>query len=121
MLSTKIKAQLMLIVTFILGLIIGATGYHIFIRHFNSNSNNDQALLKDLRGTLELSPLQTEKVEEILKQSRVEYQELRNKNRPEFHAVRDRMRQRIKEVLTAEQQQRYDEWNHQQDEKRRGK
>ncbi|MFM8395182.1 MAG: hypothetical protein ACKOB4_14775 [Acidobacteriota bacterium] len=118
MLSNKIKAQLMLIATFVLGMAIGVTGYHLYLRHFNGNGTNEEALLKDLSRTLELSPPQRQKVEEILTQTRGEYQELRNKNRPEFHAVRDRMRRRIKEVLSAEQQGLYDEWNRQQDEKR---
>lgn len=121
MLSTKTKAQIMLVATFILGLIIGATGYHVYISQFSSNGNSDQAMLKDLSRTLELNDGQKEKIEEILKQSRGEYQELRNKNRPDFHAVRDRMRQKIKDVLSPDQQSRYDEWNRQQDEKRRGK
>lgn len=118
MLSNKIKAQIMLVATFILGILIGATGYHLYVRYYSANSNNEQALLRDLSRTLELSSPQREKVEEILMQTRVEYQELRNKNRPEFHAVRDRMRLRIKEVLSVEQQGLYDEWNRQQDEKR---
>ena len=108
----------MLVATFVLGIAIGVTGYHLYLRHFNGNGNNEQALLKDLSRTLEVSPPQRQKVEEILVQTRAEYQELRNKNRPEFHAVRDRMRLRIKEVLSIEQQGLYDEWNRQQDEKR---
>jgi hypothetical protein len=67
---------------------------------------------------LQLTVEQRVSVEEIMNQSRLEYQELRNQNRPLFNAVRDRTRQRIRGVLSAEQQARYDEWNRIQDEKR---
>jgi len=118
MLSNKIKAQLMLVTTFLLGVVIGAAGLYVYNRQFASNLSSEQELLNDLSRSLELSPEQKSKVEEILKQSKQEYQELRNQNRPQFQAVRDRVRLRIKEVLSAEQQDRYDEWNRHQDAKR---
>jgi len=117
MLTNKIKAQLMLLAIFLLGVVIGAVGLRLFEGRFGGGSS-DQTLLTDLDRTLRLSDQQRFKVEEILKQSRREYQDLRNQNRPQFHAVRDRARQRIKDVLSAEQQTRYDEWNREQDEKR---
>lgn len=118
MLSNKIKAQLMLVTTFLLGVVIGAAGLYVYNRQFGGNPSSEQELLDDLSRSLALSPEQKTKVEEILKQSKQEYQELRNQNRPQFQAVRDRVRLRIKEVLSADQQIRYDEWNSQQDAKR---
>jgi hypothetical protein len=118
MLSNKIKAQLMLVATFLLGVVIGASGLYLYNRQFNSSQSNEQELLNDLSRSLQLTLEQKSKVEEILKQSKQEYQELRNQNRPQFQAVRDRVRLRIKEVLSAEQKERYDEWNRHQDAKR---
>ncbi len=118
MLSNKIKAQLMLVATLLLGVVIGASGLYLYNRQFNSSQSNEQELLNDLSRSLQLTPEQKSRVEEILKQSKQEYQELRNQNRPQFQAVRDRVRLRIKEILSVEQKERYDEWNRLQDAKR---
>ncbi len=119
MLTNKIKAQMVLVATFFLGMVIGATGFYLYSRKHGTGSANDpQALLNDMSRSLELTMEQRVSVEEIMNQSRLEYQELRNQNRPLFNSVRDRTRQRIRGVLSAEQQARYDEWNRIQDEKR---
>ena len=115
MLTNKIKAQMILVATFLLGMVIGATGFYLYSR---KNTNDPQALLNDMSRSLELTRQQRIKVEEIMNQSRLEYQELRNQNRPLFNAVRDRTRLQIRGVLSVEQQARYDEWNRIQDAKR---
>ena len=118
MLTNKIKAQLMLLVTFFFGVVTGAVGLRLYESRFGEGRNSDQALLADLNRTLDLSDQQRARIEDILTQSRQEYQEWRNQNRPLFHAVRDRARQRIKSELSEEQQRRYEEWTREQDEKR---
>lgn len=119
MLTEKKKAQLMIVATFVLGIIVGASGsYLILVRGVDGQPGSAEAMLEDLTQSLKLTERQRGEVEELLKQSRQEYQDLRNQNRPQFIALRDKLRQRIKGVLTPEQQTTYDEWNREQDAKR---
>ena len=118
MLTNKVKAQLLFLLTFLLGIVVGVTGLRLYESRYGRVASSDLTLLSDLNSTLDLSDKQMSEIENILNHSRQEYQELRNQNRPMFHAVRDRARLRIKEVLNEEQRRRYDEWNRERDEKR---
>jgi Spy/CpxP family protein refolding chaperone len=119
MLTNKRKAQLTIVGTFLLGLAVGTGGsYLVWKRSPSPPPNSPQALLDDLSQTLQLTPPQRAEVEGILKESRRAYQELRNLNRPQFLALRDQMRQQIRERLTPEQQAAYERWNKEQDARR---
>lgn len=119
MLTNKRKAQLMIVGTFLLGVAVGAGGTYLFWKQQPTpSSSSPQALLDDLGRTLELTARQRDEIEIILKRSREAYQELRNQNRPQFLALRDLMREQIREKLTPEQQVRYENWNKEQDARR---
>ncbi len=119
MLTEKIKAQLLIVATFLLGILVGAAGYYLLVeRGTGGLATTPEGLLEDMTRSLRLSEQQQTEVEDLLKESRQEYQDLRNQNRPQFIALRDKLRQRIKGVLTPEQQRLYDDWNRDQDAKR---
>ena len=119
MLTNKRKAQMMIVGTFLLGVAVGTGGTYLFWKQQPTPSpSSPQALLDDLGRTLELTARQRDEIEIILKRSREAYQELRNQNRPQFLALRDLMREQIREKLTPEQQVRYEKWNREQDARR---
>ena len=67
-----------------------------------------EAYLRVLDGELHLSTKQSTDMRDILNQTRTEYSSLCSEVKPRYNAVRDKARQRIRELLTTEQQERFD-------------
>ncbi len=61
---------------------------------------------------LDLSPEQARQVQRILAESRREMEALRRDLAPRLHAAMERSQQRIRDLLTPQQQRRFDELRH---------
>jgi hypothetical protein len=67
-----------------------------------------ESYLRVLDGELHLSTKQSSDMRDILNQTRTEYSSLCGEVKPRYNAVRDKARQRIRALLDAEQQGRFD-------------
>ncbi|MCI0338394.1 MAG: hypothetical protein L0226_12505 [Acidobacteria bacterium] len=122
MLTNRRKAQLIIIVTFLLGTIVGASGQYLLTRQSLTNQpGSPQNIFDEMSRAVRLNANQRTQVEQILNDTRRQNQDLRNQLKPQFTAIRDASRQRIRELLSPEQQALYDKWNQELDAKREQK
>lgn len=119
MLTNKRKAQLIIIATFVAGIIVGAAGQYLMLHQSMSKSgNSNQEMLDDMTRSVKLSKEQRNQVEQFLVDSRQQYQDLRNQLRPQYNAIRDANRKRISSILSPDQQSLYEKWTRELDAKR---
>jgi hypothetical protein len=123
MLTNRRKAQLIIITTFILGMVVGASGQYLLSREPLANqAGSSQNMIEEMSRAVRLDANQRAQVEQILGDCRHQYQEFKNQvAKPKFNAIRDASRQRIRALLSTEQQTLYDQWNRDQDAKREQK
>jgi uncharacterized membrane protein len=120
MLTNKRKAQLIILTTFILGVVAGASGQYLLSRQ-SLTSGPPQDLTGEMYRALRLDDNQRNQADQILKETRRRYQEIRTQVRPQFDAVREESRRQIRAMLSGEQQILFDKWNQEQDAKREQK
>ena len=125
MLTNKRKAQLIIIATFVIGIIVGAAGQYLVAHQSlsksnvtNSSSSSTKETLDDLTRSINLTKEQRTQVEQFLMDSRQQSQELRNQMRPQYNAIRDATRKRISSILSSEQQSLFEKWTRDLDAKR---
>jgi len=119
MLTSRHKAHLIIITTFVLGLAVGASGHYLL--SYQSHQNRSPSVTEvtdELARIVKLDQSQRSQVEKILNESSQQYQELKNQTRPQYMAIRDNTRKRIRAMLSAEQQALYDQWTNELDSKR---
>jgi hypothetical protein len=75
---------------------------------FPPSIRDGEAYLRVLDGELHLSAKQSSDMRDILNQTRTEYTSLCGEVKPRYNAVRDRARQRIRELLDPNQQGQFD-------------
>lgn len=122
MLTNKHKAQLIIVMTFVLGVVVGAAGQYLFLQNTSSKpANANQEQIDEMARAVHLTPAQRNEVEQMLAESRQQYQVLREQMRPQFVAVRDATRKRIHSILPPEQQVLFEQWTRELDAKRQQK
>ncbi|HEV2491052.1 MAG TPA: Spy/CpxP family protein refolding chaperone [Candidatus Acidoferrales bacterium] len=131
------KAVSLVIVLFVLGIALGATGEHLWNAHvIASQSRPDPA--KQLKQELQLSPDQAKQFDAIIADERANFHSLDSQQRaewdPKYHAldtqrhsewdpkwdqVRQQGRDRIRAILTADQRTKFEAFVSKMDEERR--
>ena len=115
------KAVLLVVLVFVLGGALGSVGMYVMTtrvlaaRAQNTVSNRMAMFTRDLN----LDPEQQKQIQAILTDTRAHYAELHDKFDPEYERVRHAGRERIRQVLTAEQKPKFEELLRQMDEDRR--
>jgi Spy/CpxP family protein refolding chaperone len=118
------KAYLIVFVLFILGIALGSVGTYLVTMRVQAarpvgagvNAPSHMAIFtRDLN----LSPEQQTQVQAILNDTRAHYAELHQKLDPEYEQVRHQSREHIRQILTPEQQPKFEELLRQMDEERR--
>jgi Spy/CpxP family protein refolding chaperone len=118
------KAVLLVFVLFALGIALGSVGTYVVTtrvlaaRPQATVSRNPDHMAMFTRD-LNLSPDQQSQIQAILNDTRAHYAELHQKLDPEYEQVRHESRVRIRQVLTPEQQPKFEELLRQIDEDRR--
>jgi|SRR5215510_5427059 len=115
MISNRRKAQLIIATTFLLGVIVGASGQFLVTRQ-SAVKPADQ--FEEMAHLVGFTDDQRTKIKRILSETTLQYQDLRTKLRPQYKVIQDASRQRIRDLLTLEQQALFDQWNREQDAKR---
>jgi hypothetical protein len=119
MLTSKRKAQLIIVTAFCLGIAVGASGQYLLSSYAPAprpSTVNDVA--DELTRILKLDEAKRSQVVRILTESQRRSQELKDQTRPQFQAIRDSARNQIRSILSAEQQAIYNKWLEELDAKR---
>ena len=109
------KAYLVIVSTFLLGLLVGiVVGPLIWRRPPQPPMGSFQGMVEELSNELKLTSDQRVQVEKILTETRQQLQDVRK----QFGQIRASSRDRIGTVLTPEQQQSFERWKQRQDARR---
>jgi Spy/CpxP family protein refolding chaperone len=121
MLTNRRKAQLIIIATFLFGTVVGASGHYLLSKQPSINqSAPPQSTLDKITHAVGLSADQRTQIEQMLEDSRRQQREWL-RTQPQITAIRMQCRERIRTVLSPEQQALYDKWNQEQDAKKEQK
>lgn len=106
---------------FALGLATGALGLRLYERSYGATAErrwghfDRERYVSRLTTDLQLTADQREKLDRILDETRAEFVQFRETIRPQVQEIKTRARGRIREMLTADQQQRFEvfleEWD----------
>lgn len=122
MFNDKRKAQLIVLTAFLCGIVAGAAGQYLFRQKTLSQAVPAATeTLDEMTRAISLTPAQRAEVEQILGDTKRQYQELRERTKPHYNEIRNAARERIRSLLPAEQQALYEEWSRQQDAKNAAK
>ena|ERR1043165_3816691 len=120
--QAKAKIWLVLVAVFVLGAVTGGALTGLYRSRASSSNagrdSRDRAMkerFEKLRQELNLTDQQTTQVRAILDETRNEYRTLREELRPRFDEPRLKARTRIRELLNADQQKKFDALVAQQD------
>lgn len=122
--KVKFQVWLLIVVVFVLGGVTGASLDRLYLVKSDSLKSGGpgphgprglERMLGKLKGDLNLSDEQVPKIRTIFEESRKDFPQSRLAECPGFKESRARTRSRVREVLTPEQQKRYDEINAQRD------
>jgi hypothetical protein len=116
---TSLKIWLVLIAVFLLGSVTGAALTGLYRSRASGERNgrdrSKQERFEKMRQELGLTDQQAADVRSILDQTRNEYRTLREELRPRFEEPRMRARTKIRALLNADQQKKFDTLVAQQD------
>ena len=107
---TKLKIWLVLLIVFVLGGVTGAALGGLY-RSRASSERPEKAMhdrFEKMRRELNLTDEQTKAVSNILDETRNEYRALHMELKPRFDEPRQKARAKIRALLSAEQQQKFD-------------
>jgi hypothetical protein len=117
MLTQKHKAYLIVFVTFLLGVLVGLSGQYLFAPA-SPPARTVAFVTAELTDTLHLDPDQRARVETILRESKQQYQALRDQMRPQMQEIRNTTRQRVRDLLLEDQKNRFDQYTRELDARR---
>jgi hypothetical protein len=117
------KAVLLVLLVFMLGIALGVVGMYVFttrVQAARRQAPHDAASATAMfTRDLNLDPDQQKQILAIISDTRAHYAELHDKFDPEYERVRKAGRDRIRQMLTAEQLPKFEELLRQMDEERR--
>lgn len=126
MMATRAKVGFAFFAVFLLGIAAGALSLSVYQRQAGPvrqavwlGQFNRERYVRELRETVGLHPEQMGALNAILDETREEFLALGRRLRPQFDEVRRRARQRIREILDADQQPRFETFITRWDERRR--
>jgi hypothetical protein len=118
--NTTLKVWLVLVVVFVLGSFTGGavTGFYRAMSRPDRNAPRDR--MEKMRRDLSLTDDQVKSVSAILDETKNEYKALRTEMKPRFDEPRQKARAKIRALLSADQQQKFDAMVAQVDAQREG-
>ena len=126
MVGTLVKVRLAFVSIFILGIAAGALGASVYYRWIEPGRPSGWAgkfdrerYVKQMTEAVGLQPEQMGALNTILDETREEFLALRERLRPQVDEIRQRARVRIRGVLNADQQGRFEAFVKRWDEERR--
>ena len=120
--SANRKAVALLILVLVLGIALGAVGATVVNRHVYAarvRVPNPARPVTRLTQDLSLTPDQVKQVSTILGDMQTKYDGIRQEMSPQFEQVRQQGREQIRELLTLEQQPKFEDFLKRVDEDRK--
>jgi len=122
MLTSKRKAHLIIFTAFILGVAVGASGQYLMFHQAPTRpASTATGIADELTRILTLNQSQRLQVIQILGECQKQNQDLKDQTRPQFNAIRENARNRVRALLTTEQLALYNQWLNDLDAKREKK
>lgn len=126
MVGTRVKVGLAFLSIFLLGFAVGALSLSAYHRQADparqaiwTGKFNRERYVRELTEAVRLEPGQMGALNAVLDETREDFLALRRRLQPQFEEVRQRARQRIRGVLNADQQPRFEAFLKKWDEERR--
>ena len=126
MIETRTKVGLAFLVVFLLGVATGALIVSAYLRRvdparrpISTVTFNRERYVRELTEAVRLQPEQMGALDAALDETREEFLALRRRLQPQFEEVKQRARQRIRSILNADQQPRFEAFVKRWDEERR--
>jgi len=121
------KAILLVALVFVLGIALGAVGVYVVTTRVHAarpqaaapGGRSPASVVARLDAELDLTPDQEKQIEAILTDTQARYAEIHRQADPEYDQARHQGRVRIREILTPEQQPKFDLFLRRVDEERR--
>lgn len=110
MLTSKRKAHLIVVTAFILGIAVGGSGQFLLSQPPPPVASTPGDVADDMTRAVKLDQSQRTQVIQILNDCQKQSQDLREQNRPQFQAVRENARNRIRAILSPEQLISFNQW-----------
>ena len=111
--NSRLKTWLVLIVVFVLGAVTGAGLSGVYRSKANDSfrearARDRQAMFEKIRNDLNLNAEQSKEIQKVLDETANDFRTLRSELRPRYEELRLKARGRMRAVLSAEQQQKFD-------------
>jgi hypothetical protein len=126
MVETRVKAQLAIVTVFLLGVAAGALGLTMYSRWIDAGRPpgwtgrfDQERYVKQMTEAVGLNPEQMGPLDAILDETREEFLAMRKRLSPQIDEVRQRARDRVRGILNADQQPRFEAFLKRWDEERR--
>ena len=126
MVETRVKAQLAIVIVFLLGVAAGALGLTMYTRWIDAGRPSGwtgkfdrERYVKQMTEAVGLKPEQMGPLDAILDETREEFLAMRKRLSPQIDEVRQRARDRVRGILHADQQPRFEAFLKRWDEERR--
>ena len=115
------RAYLYFALTFLLGVVVGGTCvyYYAWSTGYWRRPFNRQSFVSRLKAQLNLSDTQVSQLEQILEGSTKKFRAIQQQSDSESNAVREDTRNKIRQILSPQQTQEFDELVRRWDEKRK--
>jgi hypothetical protein len=110
MLTSKRKAHLIVVTAFILGVTVGASGQFLLTQPPPPVASTPVDVADDMTRAVKLDQSQRLQIIQILGECQKKNQELREQNRPQFQAIREHARDRIRAILSPAQLISFNQW-----------
>ena len=115
------RAYLYFALTFLLGVVVGGASVYYYAwstGHFHRPFNR-QSFVQRLKNELNLSDTQVPQLEQILEGSTSRFSAAQQQSDAQLNAIRQETRNQIRQILTPQQSQKFDELARRWDERRR--
>jgi hypothetical protein len=115
------RAYLYFALTFLLGVVVGGTSVYYYAwstGHWHGPFNR-QSFVQRVKSELNLSDTQVPQLEQILEGSTSRFRAAQQQSDAQLNAIRQETRNQIRQILTPEQSQKFDELARRWDERRK--
>jgi len=105
------RAYLYFLATIVLGAVLGGSGVYYYLWQSGRVQHpfNKEHAVAHLQKSLNLTDAQVKQVSQILDESSQKVRDLQRQIDPQFAAIHQETRARIRQILTPEQSQKFDE------------
>jgi Spy/CpxP family protein refolding chaperone len=110
MLTSKRKAHVIVVTAFVLGIAVGAAGQFLLSQPPPPVASTPVDVADEMARAAQLDQSQRSQVIQILGDCQKQSQDLREQTRPQYQAIRERARNRIRAILSPEQLVSFNQW-----------